>query len=430
MRSRPGRRRRELEDRPRARARGRARCSRSCAGRSARRTTSASRAASTCSTASSARPRARRGSRAAASRRADLAELLVAGVDFPAEEDVELQEAARSARLGTARSSSQRHVRGAARRDRARLGRRGRLRRRHQLRRRRARTAATRASPRSARSPATGAAGTTSASRRSRRPRAARTAAARARASSAPCRRTSGWARRASWPRRSTGAGSPQRRVIELAPRRLRRGRATTPSRPRSSSASPHEVVALVRVSLERLELSDEPVEVLLGGGLMQSNDRRLLDAIERGVHAVAPAASVHVTSSPPIVGAALFALDDLGAGPEAQARLRAELERPPRAPWRRRALADVRYEDATRIYPGTDMAAVDEPQPAHRRRRVHGARRALGLGQDDRPAHARRPRGGGRRRRASSAAATSPTWRPRSATSRWSSRTTRSTPT
>jgi N-acetylglucosamine kinase-like BadF-type ATPase len=86
------------------------------------------------------------------------------------------------------------------------------------------------------------------------------------------------------------------------------------------------EVVTMIRVTLERLELTREPVPVALGGGLMQSGDPRLIGAVKAGLARVAPAASVHVTSSPPIVGAALLGLDQLGVGAGAQERLRREL--------------------------------------------------------------------------------------------------------
>jgi len=116
-----------------------------------------------------------------------------------------------------------------------------------------------------------------------------------------------------------------ERQVVELAP-------VVFAEAPRDAVAAEivdrlaEEVVTMIRVTLERLELSGEPVEVALGGGLMQSGDRGLIGAIEAGVKEVAPAATVHVTSSPPIVGAALLGLDELGAGEEAQQRLRREL--------------------------------------------------------------------------------------------------------
>jgi N-acetylglucosamine kinase-like BadF-type ATPase len=89
------------------------------------------------------------------------------------------------------------------------------------------------------------------------------------------------------------------------------------------------EVVALARVALERLDLDREPAEVLLGGGLLQATNGRLIRAIQAGLHEVAPAAVVRQAPSPPIVGAALLALDELGADSEAQERLRSKLAVP-----------------------------------------------------------------------------------------------------
>jgi len=86
------------------------------------------------------------------------------------------------------------------------------------------------------------------------------------------------------------------------------------------------EVVALARVALRRLELDAQPVEILLGGGLLQAGDGRLTSAIEDGLHEVDPQAVVRIATSPPIVGAALLALDELGAPADAQERIRREL--------------------------------------------------------------------------------------------------------
>jgi N-acetylglucosamine kinase-like BadF-type ATPase len=86
------------------------------------------------------------------------------------------------------------------------------------------------------------------------------------------------------------------------------------------------EIAALARVALERLSLSAEPVEVLLGGGLILAADGPLVDSVAERLHEVAPAASVKSTSSPPIVGAALLGLDELGADASSRERLRREL--------------------------------------------------------------------------------------------------------
>jgi N-acetylglucosamine kinase-like BadF-type ATPase len=87
------------------------------------------------------------------------------------------------------------------------------------------------------------------------------------------------------------------------------------------------EVVALARVALQRLELTHTPVEVLLGGGLLRPGNGTLEGAIEAGLREVGEAITVRNTESPPIVGAALLGLDELGASTEAQERVRRELD-------------------------------------------------------------------------------------------------------
>jgi len=86
------------------------------------------------------------------------------------------------------------------------------------------------------------------------------------------------------------------------------------------------EIAALVRVALVRLSLTNEPAQVLLGGGLIDAADGALVDAVARRTVEIAPAATVTSTSSPPIVGAALLGLDELGSDEAARERLRSEL--------------------------------------------------------------------------------------------------------
>jgi N-acetylglucosamine kinase-like BadF-type ATPase len=116
-----------------------------------------------------------------------------------------------------------------------------------------------------------------------------------------------------------------QRRVIELAPLVLSEA-ADDAVAAEIVQRLASEVVALARVALTRLDLAREPVEVLLGGGVLQDVDGDLLSAIESGLRQAAPSVQVRPTASPAIVGAALLGLDMLGAGQEAQARLRREL--------------------------------------------------------------------------------------------------------
>ena len=116
-----------------------------------------------------------------------------------------------------------------------------------------------------------------------------------------------------------------QRRVIELAPVVLAEA-ADDAVAAEIVQRLASEVVALARVALTRLGLNNEPVEVLLGGGLLQDVDGDLLTAIDSGLREVAPSVTVRPTASAAIVGAALLGLDELGAGKGAQERLRSEL--------------------------------------------------------------------------------------------------------
>jgi N-acetylglucosamine kinase-like BadF-type ATPase len=88
------------------------------------------------------------------------------------------------------------------------------------------------------------------------------------------------------------------------------------------------EVVAMAGALLRRLELTEEDADVVLGGSVLQSGNPRLLDGIEAGLREIGPRLSIRLARSRPIVGAALLGLDRLGAAHEAYARARAELDR------------------------------------------------------------------------------------------------------
>jgi N-acetylglucosamine kinase-like BadF-type ATPase len=80
------------------------------------------------------------------------------------------------------------------------------------------------------------------------------------------------------------------------------------------------EIVAMVRATLRRLGV--DGAEVLLGGGMLRRHDERLLAGIRAGL----PGVTLRAETSPPIVGAALLGLDELGAGGAARDRARREL--------------------------------------------------------------------------------------------------------
>lgn len=85
------------------------------------------------------------------------------------------------------------------------------------------------------------------------------------------------------------------------------------------------EVVVLVTSTLDRLALDTPDVDVVLGGGLLQAGNARLDRAIDAGLADLQPKVSVIRTASPPIVGAALLALDQLGHSRSAEETLRAQ---------------------------------------------------------------------------------------------------------
>jgi N-acetylglucosamine kinase-like BadF-type ATPase len=89
------------------------------------------------------------------------------------------------------------------------------------------------------------------------------------------------------------------------------------------------EIVSFVDAAIRRLRLAKTAVPVVLAGGIFKANDCAFVERIADGVHAVAPRADVRVLAAPPVLGAALYAFDMLGAGSGITARLRSELSEP-----------------------------------------------------------------------------------------------------
>jgi N-acetylglucosamine kinase-like BadF-type ATPase len=87
------------------------------------------------------------------------------------------------------------------------------------------------------------------------------------------------------------------------------------------------EVTAFAKAALRRLELTSSDPDVVLGGRLLRTVSPRVVAAIADGIRELTPHARVLVAPSEPIVGAALLALDVLGADASASDRARAELD-------------------------------------------------------------------------------------------------------
>ena len=86
------------------------------------------------------------------------------------------------------------------------------------------------------------------------------------------------------------------------------------------------EIAAFVRAAVIRLELQDEAVEVVLGGGIFDTTDAVFQARVATGVHAAAPRARLVRLDAPPVLGAALIGLDAEDAPATAAAALRQAL--------------------------------------------------------------------------------------------------------
>jgi N-acetylglucosamine kinase-like BadF-type ATPase len=85
------------------------------------------------------------------------------------------------------------------------------------------------------------------------------------------------------------------------------------------------ESVDLVRVALDRVGSTEDPIDIVLGGGLFR--EARLAGRIKWELARIARPSNVVLIDDPPIVGAALLGLDRLGADGDARSRARKELE-------------------------------------------------------------------------------------------------------
>jgi len=83
------------------------------------------------------------------------------------------------------------------------------------------------------------------------------------------------------------------------------------------------EVVALAAAAIRRLDAVSEPIDVVLGGGVLTAGHALLNGHITRLLADASPLAVPRVVEAPPIVGAALLALDRIGASDGARERLR-----------------------------------------------------------------------------------------------------------
>ncbi|MEV6961234.1 BadF/BadG/BcrA/BcrD ATPase family protein [Streptomyces sp. NPDC051207] len=89
------------------------------------------------------------------------------------------------------------------------------------------------------------------------------------------------------------------------------------------------EVVTMAAVALTRLDLLDEQTPVLLGGSVLAARHPQLDDGVRARLAARAPQATARVVTEPPVLGAILLGLDDVGAPGSAHARATATYRSP-----------------------------------------------------------------------------------------------------
>jgi len=88
------------------------------------------------------------------------------------------------------------------------------------------------------------------------------------------------------------------------------------------------EVATMVTAIIGRLGVETDEVEVVLGGGVFDSDYAGFADRIVARVRGVAPRARFRRLDAAPVLGAALLGLDAIGAPEPAEARLRAAAPR------------------------------------------------------------------------------------------------------
>jgi N-acetylglucosamine kinase-like BadF-type ATPase len=82
------------------------------------------------------------------------------------------------------------------------------------------------------------------------------------------------------------------------------------------------EICLMAVAAMRRLGLAPAGVPVVLGGGVLESREPLMLEAVKRELAAMAPGAVPRVLDVPPVAGAALLGLDHVGAVADAARRL------------------------------------------------------------------------------------------------------------
>jgi N-acetylglucosamine kinase-like BadF-type ATPase len=82
------------------------------------------------------------------------------------------------------------------------------------------------------------------------------------------------------------------------------------------------EVVNYVRATIEHLDLREPGIPIVLGGGLFRAGDALFAERVRAGIHALALDPDVRMLDAPPVLGAALRGLTELGVDEAAVQRI------------------------------------------------------------------------------------------------------------
>ena len=125
----------------------------------------------------------------------------------------------------------------------------------------------------------------------------------------------------------------PYARLFELARVLLEAAAAGDAPARAAADTLADEVVAFVRAAVVRLDLQNEAVEVVVGGGIFDTTDMAFHARVAAGINAVAPRAVLVHLDAPPVLGAALIGLDAEDVPPDSLAALRRALKLPEDGP-------------------------------------------------------------------------------------------------
>jgi N-acetylglucosamine kinase-like BadF-type ATPase len=115
-------------------------------------------------------------------------------------------------------------------------------------------------------------------------------------------------------------------RIRELTPLLFEAGAAGDEVASALITRQAAEIIGQHRVAAGRLDLLDRPHALVLGGGVLRARHPQLHDQVVAGALTQAPQVEVTVLDAPPVVGAALLALDALGTSRRTESTLRAAL--------------------------------------------------------------------------------------------------------